>query len=182
MNTTIQFPYIKERAYNAILWLLHQHGGKLNRLKLMKLVFFVDLEHLSRYGRPVIGGHYVAMEHGPVASEMLNDINNTKYCKSDKPFECVSQYDVAAIGPVDEDHLSESDIEILREVNSKYGDMDKYAIRDLTHNFKSWRKNYPNDSSSHPLPYEDFFLDLPADRQDMLEIIRDRQDAWALLS
>lgn len=178
MNT-IQFPYIKERAYNAILWLLHQHSGRLNRLKLMKLVFFVDLEHLSRYGRPVIGGHYVAMEHGPVASEIYTDI---KHCRDDMPFKAAYVYDIVATAPVDEEHLSESDIEILREINSKYGDMDRYAIRDLTHNFKSWRKNYPNDNSSHPLPYEDFFLDLPADRQDMLEIIRDRQDAWALLS
>lgn len=182
MNNEIKFPYIKERAYNAILWLLRQHGGKMNRLKLMKLVFFVDLEHLARYGRPVIGGHYVAMEHGPVASEMLSDINQTKYCKTGKPFEWVYPHDVKATAPVDDEHLSESDIEVLRDINSKYGDMDRFAVRDLTHNFKSWRNNYPDDNSSHPLPYEDFFLDIPESCQDMLDIIRDRQEAWALLS
>lgn len=175
----INFPYTKERAYNAVLWLLHQHSGTLNRLKLVKLVFLADLQHLSLYGRPIVGGHYFAMEHGPVASEMFDDIR----CRNiNVPFECVPPYEVKANALVDEEHLSESDIEVLREVNAKYGDMDRFALRDLTHGFKSWKKNYPNDGSSHPLPYEDLFLDLPEERQAMLDVIRDNQEAWALLS
>lgn len=178
--SAIRFAYTQERAYNAILWLLHQHGGTLKKLKLVKLVFLADLEHLVRYGRPIVGGDYVAMPHGPVASSLLNDINSSGL--NNPPFRLISQYDVGAIASVDEDQLSESDMEVLREVNTQFGDMDQFKLRDLTHNYEAWKKNYLGNNSSYPLPYEDFFLNIPDDRQEMLDIIRDRQEAWALLT
>ncbi len=177
--STIHFDYVQERAHNAILWLLHQHGGMVNKMKLVKLAFFADLAHIARYGRPIIGGNYVAMPFGPVASPLLDDINGKA---GHPPFSLASKYDVAATAPVNESHLSESDLEVLREINTTYGDMDEFTLSKLTHDYAAWKKNYPGDGSSYPLPYEDFFLDIPADRQEMLHIIRDRQDAWALLA
>lgn len=175
----IKFPYVRERAYNAVLWLLHQHGGMLDRIKLIKLVFLVDLEHLSRYGRPVVGGGYVAMKHGPVASWLLHDIN----CPSvDLPFEAVGPFNVRAKTLINEEHLSESDIEVMRDVNARFGDLDRFVLRDLSHCYKCWERNFDGENTSYPLPYEDFFLDIPEERQGMLEVIRDEQEAWALLS
>ncbi len=178
--SAIRFDYIQERAHNAILWLLHQHGGMVNKMKLVKLAFFADLAHIARYGRPIIGGNYVAMRLGPVASSLLDDLNGRT--PRHPPFTLVSKYDVSAAALVDESHLSESDLEVLREINTKYGDMDEFTLSTITHNYAAWRKNYPGDNSSHPLSYEDFFLDIPEDRQEMLHIIRDRQEAWALLA
>ena len=191
---SIRFPYVKERAHNATLWLLHQHGGMINKLKLVKLVFFADLEHLLCHGRPIVGGSYVAMQHGPVSSELLYDINNINNSGDDIPFRLQPAYNVKALAPVNEDYLSESDIKVLRGINNQHGDSDRFALRDLTHEFKLWEKNYPNDQSSHPIPYDDFFMELPpkykpamnipdvGGREDMLEIIKDRQEAWAMLS
>ena len=45
----VEFRYDQERAWNAVLWFLHQHGGALDFLKLIKLAFFADRLHLAKY-------------------------------------------------------------------------------------------------------------------------------------
>ena len=170
----ISFPYDAEKATQAVLWLLYKHGRAINRLKLVKLLFYADREHLSRYGRPIVGGHYVTMQHGPVSSELLNHINKAS---ADTEAAFVNEdLRVLARGPVDEDKLSESDIEVLNQIDNKYGRYDRFVLRDLTHELQAWKKNYPNpeEDTSYALPYEDFFLDLEDDG--ILEIIREHQE------
>jgi len=41
-------------------------------MKLSKLLYFVDKEHLLSYGRTVIGDRYIKMEFGPVPSSGYN--------------------------------------------------------------------------------------------------------------
>ncbi|MGD0679946.1 MAG: Panacea domain-containing protein, partial [Polyangiaceae bacterium] len=69
----IEFEYDEERARHATLWLLQEHGT-LDHIKLLKLVVLADVEHLKRYGRPIVGGEYFAMEHGPVASQLYDEL------------------------------------------------------------------------------------------------------------
>ena len=71
---TITFDYNQQKAFQVILWFLGRHGERLEKLKLVKLIFFADREHLHRYGRPIVGGRYVAMPLGPVASQCLDDM------------------------------------------------------------------------------------------------------------
>ena len=49
-------------------FLARQAGGSIHKLKALKLVYFADRYHLRRYGRPVIGDEYLAMQYGPVPS------------------------------------------------------------------------------------------------------------------
>ncbi len=170
----ISFPYDSNKAAQAILWLLHRHGGALHRLKLVKLIFYADREHLVRYGRPIVGGRYVAMPHGPVSSELLNHINAAAL-EANMPF-VNEEVRVIEKAPVDEEYLSKSDIEVLENINGAYGALNRFVLRDLTHELLSYQKNYPNpkEKTSHPLPYEDFFLDL--DDDGILDIIREHQE------
>ena len=66
---------------------------------------------------------------------------------------------------------------MLENTNCEYGRYDSFTLRDMTHNLKSWRKNYPDKdaNTSNPMPYEDFFLDV--DDNGMLDIIREDQEA-----
>ena len=175
----IYFPYNSERATQVVLWLLHKHGGSIDKLKLVKLVFYADREHLACYGRPIAGGFYVAMPHGPVSSELLDHLNGATP-QADLPF-TIEGCCISANKVVNEDKLSESDIEILEKVNNEYGRYDPFTLRDMTHELKAYKKNYPdsNANTSNPLPYEDFFLDLKDDS--ILDIISDNQEAWAEL-
>lgn len=175
---SIRFGYDPERASHASLWLLTRHDGKLDKLKLVKLLFLSDRLHLARYGRPVVGGDYSAMPHGPVASDFLNALNA---CEVDG-LETGDGYAVRATAAADEDYLSESDIEVLTEINRAFGAKDAWTLRNLTHQLKAWKSNYPGNNSSARLPYEDFFEDLDPEYGDILGVILDDQEATAILS
>lgn len=178
----IEFTYERDRASQAVLWLLHRHGGSLDKLKLVKLVFLADREHLARYGRPVVGGCYFAMLHGPVCSELLDDINQSGSAappSGGPPFN-LHGTQVQSRGPATEEMLSESDIEILHEVDRRFGQMDPFRLRDYTHSLKVWQDNYQKNTSI-PIPYEDFFLDLDPRTCEMLKIIREDQETRRVL-
>jgi uncharacterized phage-associated protein len=174
----IKFPYNRRRAIQAVLWFLNRHGGRLNKMHLVKLVFLADQNHLFRYARPIVGGQYFAMKLGPVPSELLDDIDRSA-TDGTLPF-TLKAYDVVTGASANEDFLSESDIETLEAVNAKYGDMDKYRLSRLTHRLRAYVANQPEASGGrNQLPYEDFFLD--SEDKTILEVIRDDQEAWASL-
>jgi uncharacterized phage-associated protein len=115
------------------------------------------------------------MPHGPVSSELLDDLKSQT---TDSLF-TKNNNDVLDKGVcLDENFLSESDIEILKKVDNIYGSHDGWSLRNKTHILKCYQKNVLCKNEKRKLlPYEDFFLD--ADNQAMLDIIRDEQQAWA---
>ena len=176
----ISFAYDQQKANQALLWLLHRHGGTMDKLKLVKLVFYADREHLRQYGRPIIGGQYVAMRHGPISSELYDQLKVAAE-KGRLPFTVQDRTQVIADGQLDEGDLSESDMQVLRWVYDEYGFCDPYRLRNMTHELEAWKRNYPDptENTSRPLPYEDFFLDIGDDG--MLETIIDHQEALGTL-
>ena len=37
--------------------------------RISKVLYFADQKHLTRYGRPIVGDTFIAMENGPVPSQ-----------------------------------------------------------------------------------------------------------------
>ena len=174
----ILFPYNDKRATQAILWLLNKHGGEIDKLKLVKLLYYADKEHLLRYGRPIVGGQYYAMPHGPVSSPLLDDINSSVQ-EGLRPFVLKDKTVISQAG-VDIDELSESDIEALSIVDRKYGHLSPLAIRNITHCLweyvSYWSKR--KGEARHPMPYEDLFKHVKD--KSMLDIIREDQEVRSI--
>lgn len=166
----IEFEFDSERATNAVLWLLSRHG-RLDRIKLLKLVLLADLRHLRKYGRPIVGGHYFAMEFGPVASELYDAVK-----RGTIPGTRLDGHQIESVARPDEDYLSETDTEVLREVNEKFGNWDSFRLSDLTHRLEAWKKNFQGGKSSYPIAYEEFFSS-SEEHQRALELIKDIQEA-----
>jgi uncharacterized phage-associated protein len=175
----IKFQFDTKKALQAVLWLLCRNNGAMNKLKLVKLVFLADREHLVKYGRPIVGGKYFAMDHGPVSSELLNMLNAAKTGTSRIPLKAGPSYSIKAADNPDERYLSESDLNVLDDIYRKFGHLDGFQLRDLTHELKAYKKNVPGKGSNRRLPYEDFFVDYPKSKRNMLKIILDEQQAWA---
>lgn len=192
----VTFPYDRPRAHQGALWFLHRHGGTLDVLKLVKLLFFADRLHLWRYGRPITGGEYKALPHGPVAAQLLDDLSEG--CETvgyrppqgasggilmeSTPFPFVREGQRIRAGePLNDDFLAESDLEVLEEVDREYGLKDAITLRGLTHELKVYAKNWRADSGprAFPIAYEDFFDDLPQGdpRRAMLDIMREDCEA-----
>lgn len=175
---TIRFAYNPDKATQAVLWLLGQHGGRIKKLMLVKLIFLADQEHLFRYGRPIVGGQYYAMKHGPVCSPLKTDLDNSPQ-QADLPYH-LEGLDVIANAPANEEHFSESDMSVLAEINSKFGWWDRFKLSDYTHKLASYIQTWGDRTQGREeLPYESFFLDTKD--KTMLDIVQDGQEAWAVL-
>jgi uncharacterized phage-associated protein len=58
--------FSEEKMQQVILYFLESiNNVHLGRTKLMKLLYFVDFDHLEKYGRPVTGAVYRKLPHGP---------------------------------------------------------------------------------------------------------------------
>ena len=61
----------------AVLLRSSQHG-RMGRLRLLKLLYIADRESLRETGRPIVGTKLVAMDLGPVHSEVYDLIKGAR--------------------------------------------------------------------------------------------------------
>src|SRR4051812_34811550 len=64
----VEFKLDMEKVIATTLFLAGKNLPELTEGKLLKLMFLADKYHLVRYGRPITGDRYEAMNHGPVPS------------------------------------------------------------------------------------------------------------------
>jgi uncharacterized phage-associated protein len=176
----ITFEFDHEKAKQAVLWLLHRNNGSMNKLKLIKLMYFADREHLAKYGRPIVGGKYYTMKLGPVSSELLDLVNQTgaDLDAESAPFVNRGRFELVARETPDEECLSESDRAVLDDIYQQYKYYNEFRLSDESHKLKAYTKNKPPRDGRAELPYEDFFEDLDEQSRKTLEMIIDEQKAW----
>lgn len=130
-----------DATINAILYVLSQLGGQTDMHKLSKILYFADQHHLSLYGRSITGDTYIAMQYGPVPSN-VDDI--LKAVRGDSFFSnCIgnlrtklkfeNRYIVSALTIPDTDELSESDIECLDYATGICKDKSFSQLTDFSH-------------------------------------------------
>jgi len=172
--------YNVRKAAQVVAFFAKKQGGSINVLKLAKLVYLADREFMSRYDCPILYDQLVSMEHGPVNSRTLNYINGclTDERNWDSLLVDREGHTVGLRNPQlstdDLDELSEAEVEVLEDVWSQFSSMDRYALRDYTHEHcPEWEDP---DGSSSPIPYERVFKFLgkrhSAELQEMIETQR----------
>lgn len=104
-------------AYVATVW------PKITPFYLSKVLFFADRNHLRQFGRPVTGDAYIAMDNGPVPTNIYDIIKGDLDFFGDPAainealqVEQGPRYlEVTAMRPANTDLLSETDIAALDE-------------------------------------------------------------------
>jgi uncharacterized phage-associated protein len=67
----IQYKFDKEKSVAVMLFILNKlHQTDLH--KLFKIIYFADIDHLIKTGKPITGDWYVAMKDGPVPSNIYD--------------------------------------------------------------------------------------------------------------
>lgn len=129
----IRFDFDKEKGVAAALYVTQQlMNSKCSpRLhKIFKIFYFADQKHISKYGRPIVGDHYIAMKYGPVPSclyDILRAVRGDGSCLSAEEFLPYFEVEGNQVKPLqnpDMDELSESELECLNasiEENKKKG-------------------------------------------------------------
>jgi len=154
--------YNVRKAAQLVAFFATKQGGRINVLKLSKLVYLSDREHMSRYDMPILFDKLVSMDHGPVNSLTLNHINGMSYDERPEWTAFVSdrsEYEVGTskpdIGIDDLDELSDAELDVLEYVWLTFGHMGKYQLRDETHRLcPEWEDPH---GSSELIPYSRVF-------------------------
>ena len=105
-------------------------------MKLIKLMYLVDREAIIRWGDAVTNDSFVSMPHGPVLSATLDLINEGP--DDGSPWHQLIErstdpYSVRLKAKPLTDRLSEPERELITKVFEKYGQMNRYKLRDLLH-------------------------------------------------
>lgn len=149
--------YQPRRAAQVAAFFAIKEGGRINVLKLAKLLYLAERKYIEYFDEPMIYDKLVSMDHGPVTSITLNLINgNSEDADWSEFISDRANYEVGVpegIGdPENFDRLSRADLRILNEIWDAFGAMNKYQIRDYTHSAcPEWENPH---GSSLPIPYE----------------------------
>jgi uncharacterized phage-associated protein len=57
----VRFPFDERKAAQAAAYLLKKHDGRLNFMKLIKLLYLADRKSLLENGKPITGDRMLAM-------------------------------------------------------------------------------------------------------------------------
>ena len=165
----VHFNFDFKKATQALNYLAKKSGGKINKMKAIKLIYFADRYHLRKYGRPVTNDEYIAMEYGSVGSKTKDIAENTTFLDNieseyrKKYLSNPGQYDIQSINETDMDIFSDSDIEALDFAIKNFGLFDQYALSEISHAYPEWQKFEKElktkSGSASSMDYEDFFKD-----------------------
>jgi uncharacterized phage-associated protein len=134
----------------------------LGKVKLMKLIYFLDFTHVKTYGIPVTYDTYVNLEHGPIPSFIKNlvdnaadDIDNSVLSDTilfERPegtrmFRFLPKREFT---DRDKKYFTDSELDVLKTVCVKYGDKNTQYLEDASHNEAPWK----NTTFLQQIPYE----------------------------
>ena len=150
----------EKKAAHVAAFFISRAGGRINILKLMKLMYLAERQSFQVYGEPMIGDSLVSMDHGPVLSTSYNCANGYSRPGSGDGWASLidarERHDLALLRPITDPaqellELSAADVEILDKLWSDLGGMDQWELRDYTHQHcPEWRDPH---GSSHPIEF-----------------------------
>lgn len=162
----IKMNFDKEKAINAVLY-ISERLKRSDFHKIFKILYFSDREHLIRYGRTITGDRYIAMNDGPVPSniyDIFKSVRKDGFFKDNGTFSnyfSVTDWDIIIpCKKADVNELSKSDLRFIDECIAKYGDMSWDEIREKSHDY-AWRST----SSNRPISFENIVLEAGGDHE-----------------
>jgi uncharacterized phage-associated protein len=151
------------KAAQIAAYFARAQGGRINVLKLVKLIYLADREFAVRYGEPMLDDRWVSMDHGPVNSGTYDMVNGVSGPNADwdafiGPRQGVDVPVARPLSDNDLDDISDTERGVLSEMWDRFGHMSQYQVRDYTHRHcPEWENPH---GSSAPIPYERLFRHL----------------------
>ena len=161
-----------EKSLQAAAYLLQLEEGRMPYLRLLKLMYIAERELLAQTATPLTGDIYKATEHGPVLSHILDLIRGKGSRSAEwEGFIKRSGYAVKLVVGPGRGRLSGDVIDKLAEISERYRERGHWELRDLTHEFPEWAKNFPAAGSAL-IPLNDI-LEAQGESQETLDLIKE---------
>ena len=175
-----------EAAVHAMLFFCNKaklEDKKLSFMQIAKLLYYADKTHLKKYGRPITGDTYIAMQHGPNPSTLYDYLKSVRSDPGQKnhyiEVELVSSHSpnptpfiIPLVEPLME-IFSESDKEVLEEIYCQHGHKSASQLRNESHEEKAYK------NADFEMSFEDF---LDEGDQEMKSYIEESQADWNKVS
>ena len=135
----LNFRFNINKALCSIGYILNKINTKVDFHKVFKIIYFADKRHLVEYGSPISGDFFIAMENGPVPSniyDLFKEIRrnlNTDKNMFNEYFSVENRYYISLKTSPDFSHLSKSDVECLEYSINENKDLDFSELTDKSH-------------------------------------------------
>jgi uncharacterized phage-associated protein len=159
----MRFVYNPVKAAQAAAKLIKLHGGPIDTMVLMKLLYLADREALLVSGYTITGDAMVSMPHGPVLTNVLECVTCNERPWRDYIKERQNHLLALENQEPNDDELSEYEIGILGHIHQKFGHLGPWEIRKLTHELPEYED--PHGSSSRIEPADILKFDGRSDRE-----------------
>ena len=156
-----------DRSLNALLYVAnHLDSNRRDIHKIFKILYFADMSHLNKYGRPITGDTYIAMKYGPVPSsiyDMVKIVRGDSWYVQDelKAFFSVNDKYLNPLREADLAYLSKSDIDELDEAIKRYRNADFSTMTSLSHG-SAWKSAW-DDPNRDEITVHDILKESGAD-------------------
>ncbi len=151
---------INEKKYkNAVLFFAKKvQNGTLGKLKMMKLLYFLDFDFFEKYGKSVTGDAYLRFENGPVpqnAEKILKamDGKDIKITKRKVANGYNDQQHIESLKDFDMNVFSKEELMMLEEVADKWEKFSGSEMKMATHGEAPWIATEPNGIIDYNLAY-----------------------------
>ncbi|MBA2589065.1 MAG: SocA family protein [Alphaproteobacteria bacterium] len=156
-----------EKAAQFSALFVQREGGRIDKLKLVKLLYLAERESTAERGRPIFYDEFYSLDHGPIGTHALDALNKDSRDNAlwANYITVQSRKDIAAATktkPQEMDQISKSDFAILENVWKKFGWMTASQVRNWTHlNCPEYVE--PPKGSNLPITYEALYKALKYD-------------------
>lgn len=166
---------------NAIIFFA-KNTKFLGKVKLFKLLYFLDFEHFKETGRPVTGMDYHAWKMGPVPVVLYEEVDAPEPDLADKvEFSEVRTRNgamlvVKPVAEFDDSHFTRRELRILQALSEEFRDTKSDDMIEETHlENQPWHKVYVVEGKKQQqIPYE---LALRSQElEDMRAVIAERRE------
>ena len=166
----------EDKTTQAAGVLLKREGGKMNYMKLLKLLYLADRKAIELWELPITFDLYVSMDNGPVLSSTYDLIAwGSRPGMASYWSEFISGptfYNVSLLLEPETNKLSEAEIQALDAVYDQYGKFSQWDLVTITHKLPEYKD--PNGSAI-PIPVHDILVALGEDTEDVARIEKEIQ-------
>jgi uncharacterized phage-associated protein len=145
------YQFDSTKAIQLILYILQRIGGKGDFIKIFKILYFADQKHLTRFGRAITNDNYVAMNHGPVPSNVYDifkilkgqSLFNSMADAFTPYFKIENNHNVISLRDPELEDISDSERECLDEAISENKDLGFSELSAKSHD-AAWKSDERN--------------------------------------
>lgn len=171
----------REKMINAICYFAckTQFCGK---IKLMKLLYFLDFRHFRQTGRSVTGLQYQAWEFGPVPKQLFTELSGKMPSDMANSIQVIPKGDFIQIvskKPFREELFSRRELKIMDDLVFIFKDTNAEDMIESTHlRHTPWDKTFREKGQYSLIDYMLILDDQPdsVSYEDALEEITDREE------